>query len=66
MYTDLEETREVQEKRIQYFKKNGDQHVTDDGRRAELTADLVLQARTKMSENKVNGPEIAVVSEMIK
>ena len=28
--------------------------------------DLVLQARAKMSENKVNGPEDAVVSEMIK
>ena len=38
----------------------------DDGRRAEITVDLMLQARAKMSENKVNGPEDAVVSEMIK
>ena len=40
--------------------------VTNDGRRAEITIDLVLQARIKMSENKVNGPEDAEVSEMIK
>ena len=38
----------------------------EDGRRAEITVDVVLQARAKMSENKVNGPEDAVVSEMIK
>ena len=37
-----------------------------DGRDAEITVDLVLQARAKMSDNKVNGPEDAVVSEMIK
>ena len=38
-----------------------------DGRKAEITVDLVLQARAKMSDNKVNGPaEDAVVSEMIK
>ena len=28
--------------------------------------DLVLQARTRLSDNKVNGPEDAIVSEMIK
>ena len=28
--------------------------------------DLVLQARAKLSDNKVNGPEDAIVSEMIK
>ena len=33
---------------------------------AEITIDLVLQARAKMSENKVNGPEDTVASEMIK
>ena len=36
------------------------------GKEAEITIDLVLQARAKMSENKVNGPEDAVVSELIK
>ena len=30
-----------------------------------ITVDLVLQARAKLSENKVNGPEDAMVSEMI-
>ena len=48
------------------FQKEIDQHFTDDGREAEITVDLVLQARAKMSENKVNEPEVAVVSEMIK
>ena len=36
------------------------------GRKAEITIDLVSQARAKMSENKVKGPGDAVVSEMIK
>ena len=65
VYTDHDETREVQEKRIEYSKKEGDPHFTDDGRRAEITVDLVVQARAKMSENQVNGPEDAVASEMI-
>ena len=59
-----DEAREVQEKIIEYFKnKKEDWHFTDDGRGAEITIDLVLQARAKMSENKVNGPEDAVVSD---
>ena len=64
VYTDQEETKEVQENRIEHFKKIGDQQFTVDGRIAESTVDLVLRA--KMSDNKVNGPEDAVVSEMIK
>ena len=64
--TDQDVTRDVQKKRIKHFKKRGDQHFTDDGRRAEITVDLVLQAKAKMSENKVTRPEDAVVSEMIK
>ena len=66
MYTDQEETKEVQENRIEYFKKKGEQQFTEEGRTAEITVDLVLQARAKMSDNKVNGPEDAIVSEMIK
>ena len=60
-----EETREVQQQRIDYSKKKCDQQFPDDGRGAEITIDLVPQARAKMSEIKVNGPE-DVVSEMIK
>ena len=37
-----------------------------EARNAEITVDLVLQARAKMCDNKVKGPEDAVVSEMIK
>ena len=34
----------------------GDQQFTVEGRNAEeITVDLVLQARAKMSDNKVNG-----------
>ena len=63
--TDLEEIKDVQEKRIEYFWKKGNQQFTEDGRNAEITVDLVLQARTRLSDNKVNGPEDAIVSEMI-
>ena len=68
-YTDQEETTEVQEKRIKYFKKKGDRQFTEDGRGAEITIDLVLlvlQAKAKMSEIEVNGFEDAVASEMMK
>ena len=61
------ETKEWQENRIEYFKKKGDQQFTEDGRNAEIVVDLVLEARAKMCDNKVNGFEDAVVSEkMIK
>ena len=62
---DPEKTKVVQEGRIEFFKRQGDQHFTKNGRGADITIDLVLQARAKMSENKVNGPEDAVASEMI-
>ena len=41
------------------------QQFTMEERHAEITLDLVLKARAKLSDNKVNGPEDAVVSEMI-
>ena len=65
VYTDQEETGETQKKRIEYFTKKGDRHLTDEGRGAEITVDSVLQARAQLSENNVNGPEDASVSEMI-
>ena len=66
VYMDPEETKEVQEGTIEYFKRKGDQQFTMEERGAEITIDLVLQARAKMSDTKVNGPEDAVVSEIIK
>ena len=57
MYTDWEETKEVQVSRIEYFKKKGHHQFSEDGRNAEITADLVLQAKAKLSDNKVNGPD---------
>ena len=38
----------------------------EDGRKVEITADLVLHAGATLSDNKVNGPQDAVLSEMIK
>ena len=66
VYTGQEETEEVQESRIEYLKKKGDLQFAEDGRSAEITVDLVLQAGAKLSDNKVNGPEDATVSEMNK
>ena len=62
----MEDTKEVQEKRIEYFRQEGNQQFTEEGRNAEITVDLVLQARARLSEKKVNRPEDAIVSEMIK
>ena len=56
--THQEETKVVQERRTEYCEKRGNQQFTEDGRG--------LQARAKLSDNKVNGPEDAIVSEMIK
>ena len=66
VYTDQEETKDVQEKRIEFFKQKGHQQFTKEGRNAEITVDLVLQARARMTDNKVSGPEDTVSSEMIK
>ena len=66
MCTDLKETKEAQEKRIEYFQKEGNQQCAEEGRNADITVDLVLQARAKLSDNKVNGPEDEIVNEMIK
>ena len=67
VYTDLEETKEVQEERIEYSKKKVNQQLTEEVRNAEITVDLVLQARAILSDSKVvNGPEDAIVSEVVK
>ena len=61
-----EDTKEEQEMRILKYQKEGNKQFTEDGRVAEITSDLILQARAKMSKDKVNGPEDSAVSEMIK
>ena len=66
VHVDPEETTDEQKKWIMKYKEDGDRHFTEQGRVAEITVDLVLQARAKMSENEVDGPEDAVVGEMIK
>ena len=52
----------MQENSFESFKKEGDQQFTLDGRDVEITVDLVLEARAKMSDNKVNGLGDAVAS----
>ena len=64
--TDPDETKEVQDGRIEDFFCKGNLHFTVEGRRAEIKIDVVLQARAKMSENEVNGLGDTVVDEMIK
>ena len=39
MCSDQDETREVQEKRIEDFRKKGDRHFAEDGRGAEITVE---------------------------
>ena len=43
VYTDPDETKEVQVTKFECFKKTGNRHFADDGRGAELTIDLALQ-----------------------
>ena len=66
LFTDPEEAKEVQQGRIEYFfkKKICTSRTREEGQRIQLI--WCCQAGAKMSENKVNGPEDAVVSEMIK
>ena len=47
VYTDQEETREVQEKRIEYFEKKCDRHSTEDGRGAEITVNPGIAGQGK-------------------
>ena len=65
VYTDPEETEEVQQETIEFFKTKGDRHFSEDGRAVEISVDLVLQVRVKLSDNKVSGPADAIVNEMI-
>ena len=50
-------TKEVPEIIIEYFRRKGDQQFMMNGRGAEITIDLVLQARAKMSETKSTDPK---------
>ena len=52
------EDRMVHQKKVEHF--------TEQGRVAEISVDLELQAKALLSDNKVSGPEDSVVSEMIK
>ena len=44
VYMDPEEPKEVQEQKIEYFKKQGDQQFTMNGRGVAIIIDLVSQA----------------------
>ena len=46
--------------------KSDEKHFTEERSVPEITIELVLKARAKMADNKVNGPEDSTVSEMIK
>ena len=65
VYVDPEETSEEQAKRIAKYKKDCNRQFTEDGRVAEITVELVLQARARMLENMAMGQKMPIVSEMI-
>ena len=54
----------MEKKRIESFSEERKSAISwKDGRNAEITVDLVLhQARARLSDNKVNGPEDDVSS----
>ena len=60
--TDPNETREVQEKRMECVKKKGDTLLKMGG---ELRLQLTWCCRAKMSENKVNGPEDEMIKQLL-
>ena len=64
--TRIKKRQKTHKKRIEYFKKKGVQNFTEDGRNAEITVDMVLQARAKLSDHLVHGLEDAMASEMSK
>ena len=57
--------KDMQKERIENIKLRGDRHLSEEGRAVEITVDLVLQARAKLSHNKVSAAD-AIVSEMMK
>ena len=66
MYTDQEETnRSTGKAELNISKRKENNNLQKMGA-VQITIDLVLQARAKLSDNKVNGPEDPIVSEMIK
>ena len=65
-YEDIEKTFEMEEDGVKKYRTYGDRHFTEDRGVAEITVDLVLQAMAKMVEERVNGPEDSIVTEMIK
>ena len=65
-HENVEETIEMQVDGIKKYKKDGDGHFTEEERVAEITVHLVLQAKAKMAEERVHGPEDSIVTEMIK
>ena len=62
----MEEIIEKQGDRTEEYKMKGDRHFTDEERVAEMFFDLVLKARVRMAEERVNGPEGSIVTEMMK
>ena len=64
-YDDKAETSEVQAERIRRKWVSGDRRTALQGRRIQITVDIVLCARGKMMRNKANGPAGCLVSEML-
>ena len=65
VYVDLDETNEKQKERIQRCEHLGNEHFSR-GRIAEISVDVVLQARARLCDNIVGGLKDKIVSEIVK
>ena len=65
VYVDPEETDEKQKERMQKYEILGNEHFSE-GKKSEVSVDLVLHPRHRLCEGEVNGPRYKIVSEMLK
>ena len=56
VYLDLEETDEKQKERVQRYENLGNEQFSQE-RIAEISVELVLQARARLCDGNVNGPK---------
>ena len=56
VYVDHEETDEKQKERNQRYERLGNEHFSE-GRIAEISVDFVLEAKSRLCDNEVDGPK---------
>ena len=66
MYDDPEENTGTQERRVRMFRAEESRQKEEQGRVAEITADLVLRARGNMQSDEATGAEDIIATEILK